>query len=88
MRNDFPSRQEVAITKANYPPGTRIQLNHMDDAHAPVPPGTCGTVMTVDGAGHLLMKWDNGRTLAAIPGVDSFHKLDPKLDQGMGGMKL
>ena len=49
-------------------------------------------VQAVDDLGQLLMKWDNGRALSLIPGVDSFQKL-PKLeeqaqDQQTGGMTM
>ena len=47
----------------------------MNDPHAPVPPGTRGTVDFVDDAGQIHMKWDNGRTLAIVPSEDSFRKL-------------
>ena len=53
----------------------------------PVPPGTRGTVVDVDGIGQLVMKWDNGRTLSLVPGVDQFRKL-PEQTMTMGGMKL
>lgn len=61
--------------KKNYPVGTRIALDHMDDPYEPVPPGTRGTVAYVDDMGQIGMNWDNGRTLSLIPGEDSFHRL-------------
>ena len=61
--------------KDNYPPCTRIMLLSMDDPYAPVPEGTKGTVVHVDDAAQIHMKWDNGRTLAIVPGEDSFRKL-------------
>lgn len=61
--------------KAKYPPGTRIQLIKMNDPHSPVEEGTRGTVKHVDDSGQLHMQWDNGRTLALVPGEDSFRKL-------------
>lgn len=67
--------QEAERIKEQYPPGTRIHLINMDDPYAPVPSGTRGTVDHCDGIGQLHMKWDNGRTLAVIPGVDEFRKL-------------
>ena len=65
----------VQRMKDNYPPGTRIMLLSMDDPYAPVPKGTKGTVVHVDDATQIHMKWDNGRTLAIVPGEDSFRKL-------------
>ena len=41
----------------------------------PVPPGTRGTVESVNSYGDIEMSWDNGRTLSLIPGEDSFRKL-------------
>lgn len=72
------SIQEVNRIKNHYPPGTRIELIAMNDPYDPVPSGTRGTVEHVDDEGQLHMKWDNGRTLAAVPGVDSFRKLTPE----------
>ena len=72
-------RKMAEFIKEQYPPGTRIRLNSMDDPYAPILPGTEGEVDFVDDAGQLHMKWDNGRTLALVPGEDSFSVLPPKL---------
>ena len=65
----------VKFIKEQYPPGTRIRLNSMHDPYAPITPGTEGIVDLVDDAGSIHMKWDNGRTLAIVPGEDSFRRL-------------
>lgn len=70
--------RQAARYKALYPAGTRVVLNHMEDPWAPVPAGTRGTVVAVDDVGQLHMKWDNGRTLALVPGEDTFRKLNPE----------
>ena len=67
------SREKVARLREQYPAGTRICLNSMD-GEAGMPKGLEGTVQYVDDAGQLGVKWDNGRSLSLIPGVDSFHK--------------
>ena len=72
-------RKMVDFIKEQYPPGTRIRLNSMDDPYAPIAPGTEGEVDFVDDIGTIHMKWDNGRSLALIPGEDSFTVLPPKL---------
>ena len=69
------SAERIARLKADYPAGTRIRLIHMDDPYAPVLKGTTGTVVSVDDAGNIHMNWDNGRTLAICPEVDSFTKI-------------
>ena len=58
--------------KTDFHAGQRIRLLHMEDRFHPVPDGTEGEIEFIDDAGQLHMKWDNGRTLALIPGVDSF----------------
>ena len=73
-------RKMVKFIQEQYPPGTRIRLNSMNDPYAPVTPGTEGVVDVVDDDGQLHMKWDNGRTLAIVPGEDSFTVLPPKLE--------
>ena len=74
--NPFDSMSRYADRiQSQYPAGTRIYLENMNDPYAPVPPGTRGTVDFVDDAGQIHMKWDNGRTLAIVPSEDSFRKL-------------
>ena len=74
--NRFEAERRFAQRmKENYPPGTRIMLLNMDDPYAPGPEGTKGTVVHVDDAAQIHMKCDNGRTLALVPGEDSFRRL-------------
>ena len=72
-------RKMVNFIKEQYPPGTRIRLNAMDDPYHPILPGTEGEVDFVDDEGQIFIKWDNGRTLPLAPGEDSFTVLPPKL---------
>ena len=80
MKDDLnnPHRRSYrrAYAERSYPPGTRIRLIEMPDDPAPLPEGSCGTVLAVDDAGQLLMQWDNGRSLSLLPGVDSFEVLE------------
>lgn len=76
MRNN---RNWLKFIRDQYSPGTRIRLTQMDDPYAPIPSGTEGTVDFVDDAGQIHMKWDNGRSLALIPGEDLFSKIAPPL---------
>ena len=69
------ARRQAQRYKEQYPPGTRLMLLSMEDPYAPVESGTRGTVKTVDDMGQIHMLWDNGRTLALVPGKDSFRTL-------------
>ena len=93
MNMPFPSREQVEFIRKNYPPGTRVMLNNMNDPYSPVESGTRGPVRYVDDAGTLAVAWDNGRSLSLIPGVDSFRKLTQQeitqeQSMTMGEMKL
>ena len=92
----FLSQKQVEKIKEKYPAGTRIELIHMDDPYVPIESGTKGTVESVDDAGTLHMRWDNGRTLGIVPGEDQF-KVIPRSqedvkendqNQTMGGMGM
>ena len=72
-------RKMVNFIREQYPPGTRVRLNSMEDPYAPILPGTEGEVDFVDDEGQIFTNWNNGRTLPLIPGEDSFTVLPPKL---------
>ena len=78
--NDFPSQEMVERYRRQYPPGTTVVLDAMPDDPYPVPSGTLGTVEAVDDAGQIHIRWRNGRSLAVIPGHDSFHIVQPEQD--------
>ena len=73
------NREMLAFLRKQYPVGTRIRLDSMQDPYAPVEAGTTGKLDYIDDAGQFHMNWDNGRTLALIPGVDGFTVLPPEL---------
>ena len=70
----FPSREEVARVREQYPQGTRVVLEQMDDMQAP-PIGTKGTVRGVDDTGSIMVKWDNGSSLHVVYGEDRCRKI-------------
>ena len=53
MNMPFPGREQVEAIRKNYPSGTRVMLNNMNDPYSPVESGTRGTVRYVDDAGTL-----------------------------------
>ena len=69
----FMTEKQVERIRNQYPIGTRLCCDGMPDDPRPIESGTLGTVVGVDDAGQIMMKWDNGRSLSLIPGVDSFH---------------
>jgi len=77
---------QVDNLKRQYPVGTRVKLNSMSGENN-MPSGMEGKVEFVDDIGQLQMIWDNGSTLALIPGEDSFSKIAepvPEPDQETG----
>ncbi len=69
----------VEFMREQFLPGTRIRLIEMKDPYSPVPPGTEGTLDFVDDQCQLQMTWNNGRTLALIPGEDRFSVIPQPL---------
>ena len=78
----YSNKECIEHLRQKYPPGTRLQLSCMEDEMA-VPPGSIGTAEFVDDAGQIHVQWECGRSLALIPGVDSFSGLpEPKEKAG------
>ncbi len=78
----FFDHRKVQRIKAQYSGGTRIQLHSMS-GEADMPSGMTGTVDFVDDAGQLQMTWDNGRSLALVPGEDSFSVISRPKQSGL-----
>ncbi len=66
-------RERIELLRKEFPPGTKVILEEMDDAWAP-PPGTEGEIVWVDDIGQLIVNWKNGSGLNLVPGVDRFRK--------------
>lgn len=71
----YPDRETVARVRADFPPGTRVELIRMDDPQAP-PIGTKGTVLWVDDVGDLCMHWDTGSSLKVVLSEDRVRKVN------------
>lgn len=72
----LPTRAQVERIRKQYPVGTKVRMLHMTDPFEPIASGTVGTVAYVDDAGSVHMKWQNGRTLAFIPGEDTVEIIE------------
>ena len=79
--SNWPTQREVELTRARYKAGMRIELIEMDDVQAP-PAGTRGTIIAIDDIGSLIVNWDNGCGLNAIPGKDRFKIITEESDRG------
>ena len=59
--------------------GCRMVLDKMNDP-SPLAPGSQGVFEGLDGAGDLMMSWDNGSSLKLIEGVDRYHIIESDLE--------
>ncbi len=60
----YPSKETIERLRREYPIGTRVVLERMNDVQGP-PVGAKGTVKGVDDAGSIMVPWDNGSGLSA-----------------------
>lgn len=71
----FISQDTLNALRERFPAGARVRLISMQDKYAP-PEGTLGTVVAVDDAGTIHVKWDNGSGLGVAYGEDSCERAD------------
>ena len=67
-------KDTVEKLRVEFPRGTRIVLDHMDDPYTKIPAGSKGTVTGVDDTGTVHVSWDCGSGLGLVYGVDEYHK--------------
>jgi hypothetical protein len=73
-------KEELERLMVEYPQGTVLELT--EDMQSDGKPekdmlkGLQGKVDYIDDIGQLHMNWNSGRSLALIPGVDSFKKVE------------
>ena len=72
--NQFPTAEQIAQVRDQFPKGARVELVWMDDPQAP-PIGTKGTVVGVDDIGSILVAWDNGSHLNVAYGEDIVRRI-------------
>jgi len=79
--SSLPFREVVEYIRAQYPPGTRVELVSMDDPYAKLKPGERGSVTYVDDTGTVHIRWDSGSSLGAVYGVDTIRVVTPVSDK-------
>lgn len=67
-------RRDPEAIRSRYPAGTRVVLVSMV-GEKQMPAGLKGTVTSVDDAGQIHVRWDNGSSLALIERVDQFRTI-------------
>ena len=56
----------------SYPNGSRVCLTGTSDPYCSVQSGVSGTVLGVDGAGNVLVRWDDGHLMSVNSVMDGF----------------
>lgn len=75
MGNQFPRKEIVERIRAEFPKGTRVVLDYMNDPYRDMPSGMEGIVRGVDDTGTIFVNWSNGSGLGVVYGEDQCHKV-------------
>lgn len=70
---NYPDEQTIESLRQEYPEGTVVILDKMNDVHAPEV-GTAGEVYFVDAIGTIHVNWLSGSDLGVAYGEDELHK--------------
>ena len=65
----------VSQIKKEWPVGTKVVLDTMEDPYREMPVGLKGEVTGVDDIGTIHVNWENGSSLGVVLPVDRIHKL-------------
>ena len=74
---NYIDEKTLSHLREQYPPGTRVELIHMNDPYnKKLVPGCQGTVKCVDDMGTIHVSWDCGSSLGVAYGADICKELD------------
>ena len=74
------SREKLERLREQYPAGTRVELDHMEDPYnRKLRKGSRGTVVAVDDIGTIHVSWDCGSSLGVCYGEDACHVVDEEI---------
>ena len=67
--------EQAKLLREEYAPGTKVILDEaVNTPYYDAPAGLAGIVQSVDDAGQILCRWENGLSFRLVPGTDHFHK--------------
>ncbi len=69
-------KKRLEYLRRNFPAGTRIQLDYMNDPYTDLQSGDKGTVVSVDDIGTIHVNWDRGSMLGLVYGEDLYTVLE------------
>ncbi len=71
----YPTRETVDRLRAEYPPGTRIELVSTADPLTDLKPGDRGTVKFVADTGSVFVSLNNNALREILYGIDEIRKI-------------